>query len=69
MFVRFNAESGPLEAMPARFHVPFPTIEDFRFSILNVATPHAFRSAPPPPPVKEVVMKLQTDQDDYADDF
>ena len=35
-FIRFSTESGPLEPMPARYRVPFPTGEEMRASILHM---------------------------------
>lgn len=34
-FIRFNTESGPLEPLPQLFQVPFPTMENFKGSLLN----------------------------------
>jgi hypothetical protein len=34
-FIRFNTESGPLEPLPNQFQVPFPTLENFKGSLLN----------------------------------
>jgi hypothetical protein len=34
-FIRFNTESGPLEPLPNQFQVPFPTMENFKGSLLN----------------------------------
>lgn len=60
-FARFGTESGPLDPLPDRSRVPFPTIDDMRFSILNVKTPKAF-SLPSSVPV---ALK----EDEYANDF
>ena len=62
-FLRFNTEVGPLEAMPNRFRVPFPTVEDFKFSILNhrVDLPRSVEPVAHPVPT--------TTGDEYADDF
>lgn len=67
-FLRFNSESGPLEAMPGRFRVPFPTMEEFRFSLLNVPNPFAAapRKAASPVPKPQTMME---DEDEYANDF
>lgn len=35
LFIAFNTESGPLEPMPQRYRVPFPTVENFRSSVLQ----------------------------------
>jgi hypothetical protein len=61
LFLRFNGDSGPLEALPGRMHVPFPTVEDLRFSILNLRPTIKMVVQPPPPAEKE--------EDEYADDF
>lgn len=71
LFLRFNGESGPMEPMPARFHVPFPTLEDFRYSVLNVQRSVVL---PPQPvaiaPVRQTSrIPLPPDEDEYADDF
>ena len=65
LFVRFNTEVGPLEPMPSRFRVPFPTMEDFKFSVLNVPASLV------PKPVVPVTLEPQPKQveDEYADDF
>ena len=68
MFIKFNSESGPLEPMPSRFHVPFPTIEDMRFSILNVKQPAFTIPAVTVPLVAAVPLKMEEDEE-YADDF
>ena len=38
-FVRFNTEAGPIESLPNRFHVPFPTLDDMRYSVLHSKAP------------------------------
>jgi hypothetical protein len=65
LFVRFNTEVGPLEPMPSRFRVPFPTMEDFKFSVLN------FPASAVPKPVVAVNLAPQPKpvEDEYADDF
>lgn len=71
LFLRFDGESGPMEPMPARFHVPFPTLEDFRYSVLNVQQSVVL----PPKPVaikparQTSQMPLPPDEDEYGDDF
>jgi hypothetical protein len=56
VLLRFNAESGPMEPMPQRFRVPFPTVDDLRLSVLqkhvNVVRPVK--------PIRD---------EEYADDF
>lgn len=56
-FLRFNTESGPLEPLPARFHVPFPSLEDLRHSLMN--------SQPMLTPPTE----RKVDDEEYANDF
>ena len=34
-FIRFNSESGPLEPIPNLYQVPFPTLENFKISLLK----------------------------------
>lgn len=54
LFVAFNTESGPLEAMPQRFRVPFPTADNFRASVLQ----------------RQISLQLQSPpEEEYADDF
>jgi hypothetical protein len=53
--MRFNGESGPLEPLPSRYHIPFPTLEDLRFSVLNFPGPN--------PALKKL------EEDEYADEF
>jgi hypothetical protein len=55
LFMRFNGESGPLEPLPSRYHIPFPTLEDLRFSVLNFPGPN--------PALKKL------EEDEYADEF
>lgn len=57
LFLRFNGESGPLEALPARFHVPFPTLEELRYSVLN--------SQPAPARPRN----QSAEDEEYANDF
>lgn len=59
-FIRFNPDTGPLEALPPRFRFPFPSVEDMRFSILNIkqATSVPVNLLPPKPK-----------EDEYEDDF
>jgi hypothetical protein len=68
LFSRFNPEVGPLEALPARYRLPFPTIEDFKFSILNHRTEQPVNLAP-----KEISTVQETpvveEPDEYDDDF
>lgn len=70
-FVRFNTESGPLEALPARFRVPFPTIEDMRFSILNVkaSTTSFIPKLSEPPGSRNALAAATEGEIEYADDF
>lgn len=64
-FIRFNPDSGPLEAFPERFRVPFPTMEDLRFSFMNA--PNPFRSkAAEPAVLADTVSEVD---DDYVNDF
>ena len=65
-FIRFNSEVGPLEPMPSRFRVPFPTMEDFKFSVLNYQRPIDTTVQPAPVSVNDGPKKID---DEYADDF
>ena len=65
-FIRFNSEVGPLEPMPSRFRVPFPTMEDFKFSVLNFQRPIEASVQPVPVSVTNGPKKVD---DEYADDF
>jgi hypothetical protein len=64
-FVRFSSDVGPLEPLPQRFRVPFPTIDDFRLSVVNhsIHLPSAtmLKSA-----TQQTVIHAR---DEYADDF
>ena len=65
-FLRFNTEVGPLEAIPSRFRVPFPTVQDFKFSVLN----HRVVLPAPPAVVPQSQSVAPTAPgDEYADDF
>jgi hypothetical protein len=65
-FIRFNSEVGPLEPMPSRFRVPFPTMEDFKFSVLNFQRPIEASVQAVPERVTDGPKKVD---DEYADDF
>lgn len=67
LFTRFNTEVGPLEALPSRFRVPFPTMEDFKFSILNYRHEPEPHPQPPSRMIEEQVPLEDTDE--YDDDF
>jgi hypothetical protein len=64
-FVRFNGESGPIEPMPSLFQVPFPTLENFKMSLLNSnISANRLTSAARAPPIttKHLVESSQPDQ-------
>jgi hypothetical protein len=58
LFLRFNTECGPLEALPLRSHVPFPSLEELRFSLLNAQPARGVASE-----------RTKADEDEYANDF
>ena len=78
--ILFSAEQGPLEALPIRFRLPYPTLDEMKMSLVatefNKLT-HSTESlpqaeeAPVPPPISQPTKMIIEDveSDDYEDDF
>ena len=69
LFSRFNTEVGPLETLPARFRVPFPTMEEFKFSILNHRHENEVRAPAKQEPPQPTPKPFPSQTDEYEDDF
>ncbi len=75
--LRYAPDQGPLEALPARFRLPFPSQDEMRMSSVFVDANKPVYSATPTEQTKSVeevhimpepVMQL-LEEDEFADDF
>ena len=74
--LRFSPDQGPLEALPARFRLPFPCQDEMRQSAVFLEGNKMLTAATPPEtPSRDIfisqlpVQEPVADKDEFADDF
>jgi hypothetical protein len=71
--LRYAPEQGPLEALPARFRLPFPSQDEMRLSSVFILGNKATTPQTPPvqlqAPTAPAPQPLIIDEDEFAQDF
>ena len=72
--LRYSPDQGPLEALPGRFRLPFPSQDEMRLSSVFVDGNKSFSSSTPPEQSNVLepdsqILKPGQDEDEFAEDF
>ena len=77
--LRYSLDQGPLEALPSRFRLPFPTQDEMRLSLVaaeghkagaaEVHTVPVYTSTVPLASSPQVKVVIREEEDDYEGEF